>query len=252
MKDYYATLGVREGAGAVEIKRAYRSLAIRYHPDKNPSPEAEELFKEINEAYDVLSDPHEKSLYDSRRRVIADVSAEPLVRHRDPRYRPKPQAWHSKSDQLIFMEKLTGFSRALNLAGFVLFFLFAVDYFLPYQSSQETMTNAEQIRAERYAGSIHIMTASGKNVKLYRNLSEFGSQFVLTQTMIYRIPMAVSDLSGRMHLPMGYMYRGYIIFPLFLLVASVVGIINRKSTVTTFNYSVGTGLLLIINYFLVF
>lgn len=65
MKDYYATLGVDRTASAEEIKRAYRKLALRYHPDKNPgNKEAEEKFKQINEAYAVLSDPEKRAHYD--------------------------------------------------------------------------------------------------------------------------------------------------------------------------------------------
>jgi curved DNA-binding protein len=63
--DYYQVLGLKKGASADEIKKAYRKLAVKYHPDKNPgSKEAEEKFKEINEAYAVLSDPQKKSQYD--------------------------------------------------------------------------------------------------------------------------------------------------------------------------------------------
>jgi len=64
-KDYYQTLGVSKGAAVDEIKKAFRKLAVKYHPDKNPgNNEAEERFKEINEAYAVLSDPEKKAQYD--------------------------------------------------------------------------------------------------------------------------------------------------------------------------------------------
>ncbi|WP_136524053.1 DnaJ C-terminal domain-containing protein [Geomonas ferrireducens] len=64
-RDYYEVLGLKKGASADEIKRAYRKLAVKYHPDKNPgNKEAEERFKEINEAYAVLSDPQKKEQFD--------------------------------------------------------------------------------------------------------------------------------------------------------------------------------------------
>lgn len=63
-KDYYKILGIQSGANEDEIKKAYRKMALKFHPDKNKDANAEEKFKEIAEAYEVLSDPKKRVIYD--------------------------------------------------------------------------------------------------------------------------------------------------------------------------------------------
>jgi curved DNA-binding protein len=88
-RDFYETLGVARDAKPEDIQRAYRKLARTYHPDVNKDPAAEERFKEISEAYDVLSDPETRRRYDAFgedfRRVPPDVDPETWNRQRAAR-----------------------------------------------------------------------------------------------------------------------------------------------------------------------
>lgn len=70
--EYYDLLGVGPEADDTELKKAYRKQAMKYHPDKNPSPDAEEKFKEISKAYQVLSDPNLRTVYDKNGKSMAD------------------------------------------------------------------------------------------------------------------------------------------------------------------------------------
>jgi len=63
-KDYYSTLGVSKSADEKELKKAYRKKALKCHPDRNKAPGAEEAFKKLSKAYDVLRDPRKKQIYD--------------------------------------------------------------------------------------------------------------------------------------------------------------------------------------------
>jgi DnaJ-class molecular chaperone len=72
-RDHYEVLGIGRGAGAREIQRAYRALALRYHPDVYSGPDAEWRFREILDAYDVLQDPARRARYDARSRPAREL-----------------------------------------------------------------------------------------------------------------------------------------------------------------------------------
>ncbi len=87
MKDYYDILGVPKTAGAEAIKKAYRTLAFQYHPDRNPNDKAaEERFKEISMAYDVLGDPRKRAEYDAAASYTASQYAESNSYYRQQAY----------------------------------------------------------------------------------------------------------------------------------------------------------------------
>jgi curved DNA-binding protein len=99
-KDYYETLGVMRNAGAEEIKRAYRKLARRYHPDVSKERNAEAKFKDVQEAYEVLKDPDKRATYDQLGRDYRPGQ----------QFRPPPdweQRFHSRGDHF---SELNGFS----------------------------------------------------------------------------------------------------------------------------------------------
>ncbi len=83
-RDYYEVLGVARDADAGAIKKAYKRLAMKYHPDRNKDPDAAEKFKEIAKAYAILSDPQKRKMYDSQGAAgVAHFTQEDLFRNFD-------------------------------------------------------------------------------------------------------------------------------------------------------------------------
>src|SRR5688572_22827076 len=134
--DYYRILGVSPGATASEIKRAYHKLAVKYHPDRNPDPKVESLFKEITEAYNTLGDEESRRMYDLRYSSGFDqVFTQQEATQQDPRYRRKRPANYppprKKTTQFDLMERYLPKLTWANRAGLLFIVLLAVDFVLP-------------------------------------------------------------------------------------------------------------------------
>ena len=255
MKDYYAILGVSPSASISEIKRAFRKLAIRYHPDKNPLPEAGPLFHDINEAYDILGDPEKRALYDQRRtNPFAEILNEPVRPHRDPAYRRRayrPPQKPGPPASYILMRDYLKYVMWISRVGLLISTLFFIDYFLPYLHMEETIKG---IRAHTLRGSISyhvITTTTGRDIKLYDYKAtrfEHGESIRLSVTPIYGSVITVANASGTYRERVAYMYSTLIFFPILLFVNSLLAFIFRRKVEFCFNLNITAFILLIITY----
>jgi curved DNA-binding protein len=110
-KDYYKILGVSKTARPDEIKKAYRKLAVKNHPDKNPGDKgAEERFKEISEAYDVLGDPEKRKKYDSMGENWGNFQESNNARQRRSTHGGQQYHYEYGSDPSEFFNSSEGFS----------------------------------------------------------------------------------------------------------------------------------------------
>lgn len=259
MKNYYQVLGLNNSATAAEIKTRFRQLVVQYHPDKNSSPEAAALIREINEAYDVLGDPDKKIQYDYRQSnlVFQQQSTQP---HRDPAYhRARPNRQPAVSSQYLMMQQCMPFvTKLIYFAlGFCTFLI--LDLILPKNVQEEIVVDKRshiaRTRGRSYHSSDIIYTNRGTTFQIDLESTgplEAGKVIFVSYTRIQHIPMRVADgayFSVRVPVTI---FGNFIFAPIILLILSVLGFYFRKNVSMAFN--LGTTIffiLLLCLYFLI-
>jgi curved DNA-binding protein CbpA len=251
---YYDILGVTRSATESEIKRAYRKLAVVYHPDKNPDPSAEQLFKLINEAYEVLGDPPKRSRYDQELTSSVGVqTSSPPPRHRDPAYRPRRARPRRKSESerlRDMMAQYLPYTARISMLCFGLCVLLAIDYLSPRQQTTENIEYVTQRRDHGRTGTIIkwvIHTTSGHAIDIPSERSMYfmpGERVHLYQSRFFKIPVQIDAPRNSLALSSN-IYGNFMFAPIALMMVSGLGVLARRDVDYGFNLGVATFIIFI-------
>ena len=248
MKDYYQIMGIGRSATEVEIKRSYRKLAILYHPDKNPSKEAENFFKEINEAYEVLSDPERRFRYDQMwQHPRATLDWQQATAYARPTRATRP------SDRMVFMQAMLGYARLLFYFGCLWSLVLAVDFVLPSRVREEKVVSDMREVTKilmRDHGDL-LVTEQGHHFPvLMSELAYFPkeSNLRIHTSSIFSAVIKVENYNGSYEVNnLGTIYRNFSFAPILLLVCCVAGVAIRKGIEFHVNLGIVVFLLVILN-----
>ena len=259
-RDYYQVLGVRRDASDEDIRRAYRRLAVAFHPDKNHSPEALTVFQEINEAHEILSDPYKRSRYDW---LLAggEVIEEPVSQkqwHRDPAYRRKYTPGYQPpprkpSERLLLMLHFLKYMRVISFSGLGWCLLLTIDYILPPRISIENVLDDSQRKMTwEFDHTPHVVvTDKGHQFPIaYDGVPYFpeGSQAeVVTSSLLNVLIRVESKYKPYTIDSLATVYQNFLLAPVTLFIVSLAGLILRKGIEFRFNIEVAICILLFFN-----
>ena len=256
MKNYYSILGVSTSAHAADIKRGYRRLALQYHPDKNPNAAAEQFFKEVNEAYEVLGDEQKRYAYDQRllNPVYESqaVPAQPV--HRDPKYRPagRRPAARPVDDTYELMKEYLPRIVLVTKVLCVLSLILLLDYITPRQILYEQYASRKcESASRRSGGGTHciIRTQQGSSFRLESDdlgMIQGMDTIILKKSWILREITQVQSGEQKTAI-FSSIYGGFVFGPLFLLVFSIAAFFYRKQVYRGFNLGITAALIFIFN-----
>jgi curved DNA-binding protein CbpA len=255
VKDYYSILRVSRSADSKTIRRSYRLLVQQYHPDINPDPQAAELIKEINEAYEVLSDSAKKSDYDYR--IINPSLQIPVSQptpHRDPRYRRAYRPIKKVDPQLDLIKNYVHLAIKVSWVGCFICFFLLVDICLPHRVVKDTVQGL--YASSGRASSNIVVSGSGRQIKIELEdlrTMERGRPIEITETVLTSIAITIYVPEKEHYITsMATLYRTYFFVPLLLLVSSGVGLLIKNRVELQFNAGIVSFILIIFTLILIF
>lgn len=258
MKDYYAILKIRRFASSAEVRRAYRVLVQKYHPDVNPDPSAATIIREVNEAYEMLGDEQKKREYDDRLVTPVQQTIQPQRQsqpYRDPRYRnPFKPSVKKDSQQLELMKQYIHLAVNVSWAGCALCLFLSLDILLPSKVELDTIRSLFSHASGR-ASTNGFVTETGRTIKVSDD-----DVFKLGRGMSIEITKTrITSITTSLYLPekqhritsLATLYRNYVFIPILLLITSVLGLLIKEQIEMKFNLGIVSFLLLIFTIILI-
>ncbi len=260
MKDYYLIMGVEKTATEREIKRTYRKLAVQYHPDKNPSSDAEARFKEINEAYMVLSDPEARAAYDERLDNPAFYSLKDVQPwHRDPAYRKATSRRPAgPSERTIFMQSMLKYSRLLFFFGCFWCFVLIVDYVLPSVVQDEVViSDMSKVSRLTTRETVDLLVTDHKHhfnvdVSEMRHFPTGSTLHIHKSKLLSALVKLENHDRTFIVNNLATLYRNFSFASIMLLLTCATGLLIRKGVEFHVNLGIVVFLLMIINIIFLF
>ncbi len=252
MKDYYQILRVKSGASPVEIRRAYRILVQRLHPDINPDLAAHELIKEVNEAYDVLGDTEKKQEYDNRlSNPYVTNGGTPVTKHRDPAYRrraPVRPATPPDNSQLELMQRYLHLATKMAWVGCVLCFVLALDFGVPRHVIPETVKTFRSSGSVRSSRS-YVVTQTNRYIKISDRdwaVFEVDQKIEIVESGIFSILIEIWIPEKETRITnLSTLYGNYIFVPILLLILSFMAFAIKGTVEFKFNLGIVTFFVLV-------
>jgi hypothetical protein len=249
VKDYYEIMKVGRKASDAEIKKAFRKLANQYHPDKNPSREAESIFKEINEAYEVLSDPASRLEYDQRLTNPGFYNYQHIrpTQQTAAAYRKRP------TEKSMLQNSLLRYSRLLFYFGCLWCSVLVVDYTMPEQHIESVVITdmSRQSLAGYNRPSKMLVTQAGPGFDVSASEMKhfpYGSTIHIYSSNLLSALIRVENHDGTYVVNnLGSIYRNFSFAPILLFLGCVIGIIVRKGAEFHVNLGIVVFLLMILN-----
>lgn len=241
-----------------EIRRAYRVLVQKYHPDVNPDPSAAVMIREINEAYEILRDPQKKIEYDNRlSNTHQQTSSSPERPHRDPRYRRSKTGYTPATHytQAELMQQYLPYMLWLCWGGILFVVILFADKSLPPTTEMDEVTGIYKIYRGRQRTYMYdlVETRNGMRIKMYYHGATYfyeQDRIKIDRTPILRIATKVYREDGGSEIFVGIIYKTLVFVPVFLLLTSILGILFKRKVGFSFSLTIVSGILLIINLYL--
>ena len=246
MKNYYSILEVEEDASQPQIKKAYRSLVKKYHPDRSSIPHAEKLFAEVNEAYKVLSDPEQRVIYDQKK----------SGNHTRSRY---ASSYRYSAGQKVDLKPYIVYFRAISSFGLVISIVLSLDFLLPRTMVSDRVINVENIIASTKSGQQILVAkkiftdyevyeiSEDLSMRLYKN-QPIGINKSKILSLTTSIDFKPDNAEHRYYLNAS-IYRNFSFGWIVLLITSVIGVALKKSPEMILNFGIVNGILILLVIF---